>query len=398
MHFRRRFSRKIILASAVLFLLFNILEVFHVLYSQRYALRDADLRRPLALRRERIFIASLQHNSGPNLRYNWNGALLNLINALGEDNVYVSIHESDSGDSTKDALKELDQQLDILEVPRTITLSNETHEDAISEPDQSDGWVDTARGRKERRRIPYLAHLRNLSLQPMFDMAASGEMFDRILFLNAIVFSAEDVLRLLNTNNGEYAAACSLDFAEAPHVFDSFALRESDGQQIFSREWPYFRSHDSRRAVQANEPTPVKSCWNGMVFMSSEPFLKSGLRFRGIPDSLAAQHLEASESCLIHADNPESSQKGVFVNPTVRVGYNWGAYEAMKADLSLWQIFSSLWKDRVRRWMTWSSSKDPEVATKLRKWTREGVENKESGSFCLIDDMQVLADDGWEHV
>jgi hypothetical protein len=50
-----------------------------------------------------------------------------------------------------------------------------------------------------------------------------------------------------------------------------------------------------------------------MVVFDAAPFyggpgddghIKAPLRFRGISDSLAKYHLEASECCLIHFDNP----------------------------------------------------------------------------------------------
>lgn len=37
---------------------------------------------------------------------------------------------------------------------------------------------------------------------------------------------------------------------------------------------------------------------------------------------MAAHHLEASECCLIHADNVLTKMKGVWINPNVRVGYD----------------------------------------------------------------------------
>jgi hypothetical protein len=64
------------------------------------------------------------------------------------------------------------------------------------------------------------------------------------------------------------------------------------------------------------------ACLNA-VAMPAEPFVSSPpLQFRGISDSLAASHLEGSECCFIHVDNPFSVKKRTYVNPQVRVGYN----------------------------------------------------------------------------
>jgi hypothetical protein len=142
----------------------------------------------------------------------------------------------------------------------------------------------------------------------------------------------EDVVTLLSTNDGDYAAACSLDFSRPPLYYDTFAVRDIAGAETVTQTWPYFSSGISRRAVILNEAAPVQSCWNGMVAMDAEPFHGSSpLRFRGIADGLAEMHLEGSECCLIHTDNPLSATKGVYLNPNVRVGYNIEAYEAVNS-------------------------------------------------------------------
>ena len=70
---------------------------------------------------------------------------------------------------------------------------------------------------------------------------------------------------LMDTNEGKYAAACSLDFAKPPNYYDTFALRDSEGQPHAMQTWPYFKSYASRSALVHNkDAVPVKSCWNGI--------------------------------------------------------------------------------------------------------------------------------------
>lgn len=117
--------------------------------------------------------------------------MLDLAQTLGPDRVFLSVFESGSYDDTKDALRELDADLEQMGVGRNITLSDVTHVDEIVMPDEEkgDGWIDTMRGVRELRRIPYLARLRNRSLQPLEDLAREGVMFDIVLFLNDVVFT-----------------------------------------------------------------------------------------------------------------------------------------------------------------------------------------------------------------
>jgi hypothetical protein len=136
--------------------------------------------------------------------------------------------------------------------------------------------------------------------------------------------------------------------------------------------------------------------------MPAEPFvLARKLRFRGTEDSLAAYHLEGSECCLIHADNPLSRSAGVFVNPNVRVGYNGDAYAGthhLGGWISSWQILSGLWENRISRWMTTPLIKEGVVSKRVRSWRRQDRKNTEPGEFCLINEMQVLVENGWAHV
>ena len=182
----------------------------------------------------------------------------------------------------------------------------------------------------------------------------------------------------------------------------------------------------------SHRPVPVQSCWNGMgkprpplackknhplhatprgfpcaaytllVIFDSSPFYKaSPLRFRGIADSLATHHLEGSECCLIHADNPQSARKGVWLNPRVRVGYDLQAYatvHTMDPWPSLYDRFIGLWENRVRRWVTTVWFKEAFVRYRLKLWTKEGSNRQEAGIHCLINEMQVLVHNGWAHV
>ncbi|PWY93397.1 hypothetical protein BO94DRAFT_341677 [Aspergillus sclerotioniger CBS 115572] len=375
--------------------------VLEVLYIHHQASTVDRTEKPPSHQSERLFIASMHWNNEAILRSHWNNAVIDLAKTFGPDNVFVSVFESGSWDDTKGALRELDAGLDRLGVRRNITLSDTTHQDELSARPR-EGWIDTPRQKKELRRIPYLARLRNLTLQPLEELSQQGITFDKVLFLNDVVFTVDDVTTLLNTNDGIYAAACSLDFSKPPLYYDTFALRDSNGDEQVMQKWPYFRSAASRNALLALSPVPVKSCWNGMVAMPVGPFVStSPLRFRAISDTLALSHLEGSECCLIHADNPLSQQQGVFLNPQVRVGYNPEAYTAVHptgAWLSLQYVALALWENRLRRWFTTPFFKKLVVRRRINHWQEDHSNEREPGGFCLINEMQVLVTNGWAHV
>ncbi|KAK4697566.1 alpha-1,3-mannosyltransferase, partial [Lecanoromycetidae sp. Uapishka_2] len=397
--FRRSSRSRLLRAFCLIIAAFGFCDLISLISSRHH--QQSASKPPPDSRGQRLFIASIHWNNEQILRSNWNRAILELVEFFGADNVYVSIYESGSWDDTKDALRELDRDLESLRVRRTITLDESTHKDEIQKPFTT-GWIDTPRGKKELRRIPYLAKLRNLVLKPFHTLALEGTKFNKVLFLNDVVFTTEDVSRLLATRDGEYAAACSLDFAKAPHYYDTFALRDSDGHEAVSSTFPYFRSKASRNAILAGQPVPVQSCWNGIIAFDATPFYEPDpLQFRGVPDSLALHHVEGSECCLIHADNPLTPTQGVWMNPDVRVGYSPQAYTAVHPG-SYWpSIFGriwGIWVNRLWRWSTTSAFKEATIKTRLSKWKAENAEVLEPGPQCLINEMQVLIENGWAHV
>ncbi|KAL4922177.1 cryptococcal mannosyltransferase 1-domain-containing protein [Aspergillus aurantiobrunneus] len=334
-------------------------------------------------RRQRIFIASALWNNERTLSDNWNDAFVELANVFGSDNLFVSVYESGSTSGTKNALRKLDKTLEGAGMARSITIADPAPEDeALMSLNPTDP-----------RRIAYISRLRNLSLRPLYDLRDAGTFYDRILFLSDVVFTKEDVLSLLNTNYGTYTAACSFDILKPPSESDALSLRDADGYEHVMPKWPFFRSSRSREAMEFMLPVPVRSCWDGMVFMGTEPIYSARpIQFRGVPDSLAAKHVVASESCLIHADNIISKRRGVYLNPFVRVGHNAPAYSTTRPNshwLSTWEIFESIWENRLRRWFSSPFFKGWSLRSRVSAWEAEDENNSERGDFCLADEVQA---------
>ena len=212
------------------------------------------------------------------------------------------------------------------------------------------------------------------------------------------------------TRDGDYAAACSLDFSKPPLYYDTFALRDISGAKAVTQTWPFFLAAESRNALMSNCPVPVKSCWNGIVVFQAAPFYRTPpKRFRGTPDSLASHHLEASECCLIHVDNELSETNGVWLNPNVRVSYNPEADKIVRPVTDAWpsrsERISGIWSNRWARWTGFPRRYVEQyvVEKRLQTWQsqvqRNGEEaGRENGTHCLINEMQVLVHNGWAHV
>lgn len=202
-----------------------------------------------------------------------------------------------------------------------------------------------------------------------------------------------------------------MDFKAYPHYYDTFALRDDKGHKTASTYWPWFLSPAARAAAQRSEPMRVDSCWNGMVLFDAVPFYHptDPLRFRAVPDSLADAHLEASECCLIHADNPDAPQKGVWLNPNVRVAYSPSTYRAVQGQAGgvfpgVYGTVAGAW---ANRWLRWRGRIQQRLETatvvkRVRKWqeqTPHGEElRREPGLACLINEKQIMWMNGWRHL
>lgn len=173
-------------ALILLFVALNFLQVMNI--QHRLASEHHDILAAEA-RTQKIYIASLHWNTEYILRTSWMTALLDLVDTLGRENVFVSIFESGSVDNTELALWELDQELGQRGISRRIDWVNLTHTDVMNEPAVGPGWIKTPRGQTQRRRIPYLANLRNRTLRDLQDMHERGFKFDKVLFLNDVVFT-----------------------------------------------------------------------------------------------------------------------------------------------------------------------------------------------------------------
>lgn len=131
------------------------------------------------------------HNNEGVIPY-WHDTLIKVIHYLGPDNVFVSVVESHSGDSSPQLLQALDADLALLGVSRRIL----TGDTAVPKPDYLPGT----------KRIEFLAATRNRAMEPLI---VGG--YDRVVFSNDIFIEPESFVELLETNNGDYDMACGLD-------------------------------------------------------------------------------------------------------------------------------------------------------------------------------------------
>ncbi|KAL5334533.1 cryptococcal mannosyltransferase 1-domain-containing protein [Aspergillus crustosus] len=283
-------------------------------------------------RNEKVFIAASLYDRGGSIAGGqWGQRVLDLIHLLGSENVFLSIYENNSGQAGAGALLDLERRM-----PCNKSVVFEENVDLHSLHS-----VTVPGGSNRIRRIEYLAEVRNRALRPLD--AHPEVQFDKVLYLNDIIFDPVDALQLLFSTHvddnriAQYRAACAVDFINPFKFYDTYATRDLQGYGIGLPFFPWFSNAGngwSRKDVlSGTDAVRVRSCWGGMVAFDARffqlpiagPEQDRPLRFRASHDAF----WEASECCLIHADiqdvpiNPEEiTDTGIYMNPFVRVAYD----------------------------------------------------------------------------
>lgn len=272
---------------------------------------------------QKIYIAAVLYDpEGTIANGRWGHALLELIDLLGEQNVFLSIYENNSGEEGKYALQTLADQ-----VPCEKSI--------VSEPGLSLGGIPRVAvpgGETRIRRIDYLAEVRNRALHPL---QSANTTYDKLLYLNDVIFDPVEALQLLFCTNADangvaqYRAACAVDFSNPFKFYDTYATRDLEGYGIGLPFYPWFttagRAQSRQDVLEGRDAVRVRSCWGGMVAFDAKFFQGANpVQFRADSEVF----WDASECCIIHADIqsaapiPENSDNvGSYMNPFVRVAY-----------------------------------------------------------------------------
>jgi hypothetical protein len=214
-------------------------------------------------------------------------------------------------------------------------------------------------GEERLKRIAFLAEVRNRALAPI---DKDGVQFDKILFLNDVIFNPIDAIQLLFATNidsngrANYAGACAVDFINAFKFYDRWATVGFEADMTGIPFFPWFTSTGNaisrNDVISGTDAVRVRSCWGGMVAYEArwfqhhtpldratelhssdenstsvdpERIRTSPLRFR----YAKATFWESSECCLINADlqyrqtgKALPSENRIFMNPYIRVAYD----------------------------------------------------------------------------
>ncbi|GIL85980.1 hypothetical protein Vretifemale_14254 [Volvox reticuliferus] len=279
--------------------------------------------------------------------------------------VFVSVYESGSKDRTADWLQVLRDVLDALSIPHRLELGGSIQRE------------------KDEERIHFLARLRSAALAPLFQQCNATGRFcapssqgsntsGRIIFLNDVLFSAADIMRLLQYPADlvcglDLGMAAEPDLTEKEHqatlvaymrakwwlpqhlavqfsqlrflrkrwrkyhrkhellfrefgplfFYDKWVARDISGR-MFTNRSPYVVYQPSIDRVTAGRPVRVHCCWNGLAVINAEPFVRKILDFREHREGECA----ASECSLLCDDMWRLGYDNMIMDPNVRVTYD----------------------------------------------------------------------------
>ncbi|PNY23440.1 Alpha-1,3-mannosyltransferase CMT1 [Tolypocladium capitatum] len=279
-----------------------------VINNTRYeSLRTADASHP-----------SLRYFFALNLRENLHvlprllGSVVEVIQFLGPQHCALSIVEGNSPDGTREVLAALRPGLDALGITFSLQSSR-------IDPSTSD-------------RIPKLAELRNLALQPLIDGSGRANKGTTIVFINDVAACPDDILELaFQRKNLGADMTCAMDWSHIrsiPSFYDVWISRDMNGDSFFeippsgSWDWSTFlfwNANETRTRFSNFRPFQVFSCWNGAVTFGAQPILEN-LRFRAA--NLAAGECFQGEPQLLCKDMWFRGYGKIAVVPTVNLEYS----------------------------------------------------------------------------
>jgi len=222
-------------------------------------------------------------------------------------NLFISIYESGSRDSTARWLIVLKRILELVHVPHKIIVNG------------------SFRQLRTESRSEFLSRIRSIVLQPLRNAFAAKKMYKKLTFIDGVFFCAQHLARL-NTLSADIA--CGLNFEREMKRKDKNSKLIETGRLVFrgvtssvdisgrrlKKDAPFLYHKRSLDAMLKGQPFAVHACWNGIVLLKVDPFYR-GVSFHGSPQDKCP----ASETIQLCEDFVKTGFSRVVIDPGVRV-------------------------------------------------------------------------------
>ena len=299
-----------------------------------------------------------------------------LINYLGKNNVIISFVENgDSRDNTRKYLEDFQDYLNENEIMNKFYLTKE-----IEDPRMNYSSL-----KYTRLRIEYYAKLRNKCFEFLYEIENIDYNNTIVLFFNDIIFTYEDIIYLLSTNNEDFDAVCGLDMIDN-NFYDTWVSIDLDGNRVRG-SFPFFSNKEGQDLVVYHEPVRVFSCWNGVIALKASPLENKMIQFRhkfnySLPKQkeILIKNYYESECTYFHIDMYSLGYSKKFINPDVRVTYKKERFYEANILLSLFwhylNYFSHYFRNFLKKrnkYMSDYFEKNIRLESNLQNWY---IENK----------------------
>ena len=308
-----------------------------------------------------FYIASVVCNMMPKLD-DYLDEMKKLINYLGPENVMVSIIENgDSKDRTRNYLVEYQKYLNDINVINEINMDHEIC--------KQNGTMNVY------KRIDFLSRLRNRAFNLIYNTKKFDYLNTKIIYLNDIIYTYEDIVKLLATNNEDYDSVCAMDFII--YFYDTWASADLNGNSI-RHVYPYFINAEGQDQVMNLKPVRMFSCWGGVSIFPAAPLENKKLQFRTEPGDKEFKYPlnnyqvgnTESECTYINIDLQTLGYTKRLMNPDVKVAYEYKYYYITKYFGELYHFahyfYQYFWKFTEKRNKNMSNLRDKFVKLEKR--------------------------------
>ena len=320
-----------------------------------------------------FYITSCVYNM-ENIIVDYINEMKKLINYLGANNIIISIVENgDSTDRTRDYLIEFQKYLNKTKIKNKFILTHEIEDLRINSTNKKE---------KDYNRIKFITKLRNKCFEFLYEIPNLNFDNIKIINFNDVIYTYEDVIKLLSTNKEDYDAVCSLDFYF--NLYDTWVGIDINGNSL-RRGFPYFVNKEAQDSVINKKPIRIFSCWNGIIIFNGTVFKNRQIKFRlekideNSPYKINSYKDHEvpyqSECTYFHIDLQALGYTKRFINSDVRVAYNYVYYYYAKYILpNTFELlyyfvyyFRYFFKKRNKD-MSNSISKDVKLSDLMNNW------------------------------
>lgn len=174
-----------------------------------------------------------------------------------------------------------------------------------------------------------------------------------------------------------------MDFSNI--FYDRWVSIDLDGNSLIEK-FPFFLNKEAQDLIINHKPVRVFSCWNGVIVFTASPLKYKRLQFRYKNNNKKSKHKinncqkvdYESECTYFHIDLFNLGYTKKFINPNVRVTYNYKYfnkrkyfYPSLEDIKSYFNLYLKSFKVKRNKFMSNYKDKNIKFNKMVEKWYLE---------------------------